>query len=199
MLTLNRDTTKDEVKNRAYDSGIRERRSTASYDTFRTLEEDYQDTVRENRYQKQDELWGRLNTTSTYKEQPIENYETFDEYDYARNNSRTTISERERTTDSLPYYTTDVAPSMTMKKYAVEKTKKGRQNTQGKIILAIYVMLMVFVATLVIVDSTLKTTSASQATTNTEEYSYINVDDTQDSSTNWFDKLCDDISNIVGG
>ena len=198
MLTLNRDATKDESRNRAYDSRIREREN--NYDTFKTLDEDYENTVRENRYAKKEELWDRLSSTSPYAAQEEE---TKDRYEYGETYGYSSAREREKAASRLPYYSTEQESSeMAMKKYSVaSRSRKRRPNTQGKIILAVYVMLMVMVATLVIVDSTLKTTAATTKSDAAGEsvYSYVNVADTTDNGTNWFDKVCDYISNALGG
>ncbi len=181
MLTLNRERTNEEVRNRAFESKIRERENVG----YRTLDEDYDTAVRENRYQRKEELWDRLNTTSN---------NTTDERQY-QSSSRM----REMESHRLPYYTTDQpSTSMAIKKYQVATPRK-KTNVQGKIILAVYVMLIVLVATLVIVDSTMKTTTASEGVNppSESEYAYVNVENTQE--TNWFDRVCDYISNVMGG
>ncbi|MDD7457856.1 MAG: hypothetical protein PUK83_05465 [Clostridia bacterium] len=182
MLTLNRERTNEEVRNRAFESKISERENSG----YRTLDEDYDNAVRESRYARKEELWDRLNTTSPNS--------TTDERQY-QSSSRM----REMETDRLPYYTTDQpSTSMAIKKYQVSTPRK-KTNVQGKIILAVYIMLIVLVATLVIVDSTMKTTAASGDVNAPQEseYAYVNVENTQE--TNWFDKVCDYISNAMGG
>ncbi len=207
MLTIQRNNT-DEKRKKAYSAN----RPTQE---FRTLDEDYQDTLERNQAKREDDLWGRLNQTSDATdsmryETPQRDYsrEYDRERDYTRNYSRerdyagyenhqTSGYIREENVKDLPLYNTEASTSsMAMKKYSI-KSEKKKSNVVGKIILACYIVVVALVATLVIVDSTIKTSAATSTVVENEStIPYIQQETNE--STNWFDTLCDWFSRVAG-
>ena len=197
MLTIQRN--KKDVKRKGFDE--------RPVKDYTTLEEDYQNTQRASRSQNEDELWGRLaqhNTTedkynldTEYRQDySTESRRKYDRGTRSYTNSRSSSYEREKNVEDLPLYTTDSSTSMAVKKYNIRHEKK-KSNTVGKIIIAAYVAVITLVAALVIVDSTLKTTAA--ATTVVEEESTIEyIQEPKQASTNWFDRVCDWLSQVAG-
>ena len=203
MLTIQRNNT-DEKRKRSQARPVQD---------FRTLDEDYQDTLDRNQARREEDLWGRLNqsssATDTRYDTPQREYERdyngdYNREDYSKQSNYSGYStrqsssySREESVKDLPLYNTEASTSsMAMKKYNIKPEKK-KNNVVGKIILAAYIAVVALVATLVIVDSTMKTSAATSTVTDNESaIPYIQQESTE--STNWFDNVCDWFSSIAG-
>ena len=204
MLTIQRNSTDEKRKRSSANSRPNQE--------YRTLDEDYQDTLDRNQARREEDLWGRLsqttNTTDNMRyETPQRNFDreyNRDNRSYTRErdyadyeNHQSSGYIREENVKDLPLYNTEApTTSMAMKKYNI-KSEKKKSNVIGKIILAAYIAVVALVATLVIVDSTIKTSAATSTVVENESTIPYIQQETKE-STNWFDTLCDWFSSVSG-
>ncbi|MEG2456526.1 MAG: hypothetical protein RSB08_01745, partial [Clostridia bacterium] len=99
----------------------------------------------------------------------------------------------------------DTAPAISRTQTNFRRKEKKQLSTQGKVILAVYLAVVLLIATLVIVNSELINKGKADVAPNASVESlyqadanglaFIEAPYTSTAGTNWFDKVCDKLSN----